>query len=179
MIENNNLLVIDDDYTYREVLARTLKRHGFDTCTAASPEQALQLCQTQQPQYILLDLNLDGDSGLKLIDPLLAIVPNARIVMLTGYASIPTAVSALKLGAYQYLAKPANTDDILHALLEDNVDIPEVDDNQRMTVEHLEWEYIQKVLDDFDGNISATAKALKMHRRTLQRKLMKKRKADS
>jgi len=172
------LLIIDDDESYRAVLARSLERKGFALRTAAAPEDALKICREQKPEFILLDLNLSGQSGLNLIRPLLDLVPNARIVILTGYASIQTAVGALKLGASHYLPKPANLIDIVKALSSDTVDIPEMQDENRMSVRHLEWEYIQRVLADNEGNIAATARALKMHRRTLQRKLAKKRAPD-
>jgi two-component system response regulator RegA len=107
-------------------------------------------------------------------------VPTTRILVLTGYASIQTAVGALKLGAFQYLPKPANLADIMNALHDGNVDVAEEFDVEasRMTVDHVAWEYIQRTLAEHDGNIAATARALKMHRRTLQRKLSKKRPAD-
>ncbi|MFZ2266804.1 MAG: response regulator transcription factor [Azonexus sp.] len=173
--DERQLLIIDDDESYREVLSRSLSRKGFVVATAASVEASLEICHVQDPEYILLDLNLDGQSGLNLIQPLLEIVPGARIVILTGYASIQTAVGALKLGACQYLPKPANVSDIVKALLDDSIDIPDMPAEDRMTVQHLEWEYIQHTLGEHGGNIAATARALKMHRRTLQRKLAKRR----
>jgi two-component system, response regulator RegA len=173
--DERQLLIIDDDESYREVLSRSLSRKGFVVATAASVEASLEICHVQDPEYILLDLNLDGQSGLNLIQPLLEIVPGARIVILTGYASIQTAVGALKLGACQYLPKPANVSDIVKALLDDSIDIPDMPAEDRMTVQHLEWEYIQRTLGEHGGNIAATARALKMHRRTLQRKLAKRR----
>jgi two-component system response regulator RegA len=169
------LLIIDDDESYREVLARSLARKGFSTCCAADMESALACCRTQRPEYLLLDLNLAGQSGLNLIKPLLAIVPEARIVVLTGYASIQTAVGALKLGAGHYLPKPASLADILKALNEDCIDMADEPASSRLSVPHMEWEYIQRTLAEHDGNIAATARALNMHRRTLQRKLAKKR----
>lgn len=173
--EQRQLLIIDDDENYREVLARSLSRKGFVVAIAANVEESLAGCRAHDPEYILLDLNLAGQSGLNLIQPLLDIVSAARIVILTGYASIQTAVGALKLGAVQYLPKPASVADIVKALLVDGVDIPELPDEDRMTVQHLEWEYIQRILAEHGGNIAATARALRMHRRTLQRKLAKKR----
>jgi len=173
--EARTLLIIDDDESFREVLARSLARRGFGVATAAGVAASLELCRRAPPEFILLDLNLAGQSGLNLIRPLLEIVPAARIVVLTGYASIQTAVGALKLGAAQYLPKPANVADIVKALLDDAIEIPEVPAEDRMTVQHLEWEYIQHTLGEHGGNIAATARALKMHRRTLQRKLAKKR----
>lgn len=173
------LLIIDDDEAYRAVLARSLERKGFAVTTAATPQEALEFCEQQGPECILLDLNLAGQSGLNLIQPLLARSPDARIVILTGYASIQTAVGALKLGASHYLPKPASLADIVKVLSSDEVEIPEVQTENRMSVRHLEWEYIQRVLGEHEGNIAATARALKMHRRTLQRKLAKKRLPDS
>ena len=173
--EERHLLIIDDDENYRALLARSLTRRGFVINEAGNAEESLFACRRHDPEYILLDLNLAGESGLHLIQPLLEIVPGARIVVLTGYASIQTAVGALKLGACQYLPKPATAGDIVKALLDDEIDIPEVPAEDRMTVQHLEWEYIQRTLGECGGNIAATARALKMHRRTLQRKLAKKR----
>ena len=176
--EKRQLLIIDDDEAYRGVLARSLERKGFAAKTAATPEEALERCREQNPECVLLDLNLSGQSGLNLIRPLLELSPDARIVILTGYASIQTAVGALKLGASHYLPKPANLVDIVKVLSSDDIDIPEIQDEGRMSVRHLEWEYIQRVLAENEGNIAATARALKMHRRTLQRKLAKKRGTD-
>jgi len=126
------------------------------------------------PGRVILDLNLGGASGLALIPALLAIRPDCRIVVLTGYASIATAVDAIKLGAVQYLAKPVDIEAILAALAGDDgpdLDLPAPD--EPLSVDRLEWEHIQRVLNENDGNISGTARALKMHRRTLQRKLAK------
>lgn len=173
--EQRHLLIIDDDDAYREVLARALARRAFVVASASGVQDGLELCRAHDPEYILLDLNLAGQSGLNLIQPLLELAPAARIVILTGYASIQTAVGALKLGAVQYLPKPACIADIIKALLEERIDIPEMPAEDRMTVQHLEWEYIQRILAEHGGNIAATARALKMHRRTLQRKLGKKR----
>ncbi len=169
------LLIIDDDESFRSTLTRSLTRKGFIVSAAATLETGLDSCRQQKPEYILLDLNLAGQSGLSLIKPLLEEAPNARIVVLTGYASIQTAVSALKLGAYHYLPKPANLVDIIKALNDDAVEIPENPEQSRLSIQHMEWEYIHRTLAEYDGNIAATARALNMHRRTLQRKLRKKR----
>jgi two-component system response regulator RegA len=123
---------------------------------------------------VVLDLNLGGSSGLALVEPLLRLNPDCRIVVLTGYASIATAVDAIKLGAIQYLSKPVAVETILGAF--DSDDQPNVEDSpvaEPLSVDRLEWEHIQRVLRENDGNISATARALRMHRRTLQRKLAK------
>lgn len=169
------LLIIEDDATYREVLTRSMVRHGFAVSSAADPGSALESARTCDPEYIILDLNLAGQSGLNLIRPLLDLSPGARLLVLTGYASIPTAVSAVKLGACHYLTKPAETQEIIRALQDERIDMPEMPASELMSVQNLEWEYIHRVLAEHDGNITATARALKMHRRTLQRKLAKKR----
>ena len=168
------LLVIDDDPAFNKVLVRALGQRGFDTYGATDSEGALELARDHEPEFIVLDLNIGGESGLKLIRPLLDASPGARILVLTGYASIATAVDAIKLGAVQYLAKPVEIEAILSAFEHDegpDFDLPASD--EPLSVDRLEWEHIQRVLNENDGNISATARALKMHRRTLQRKLSK------
>ena len=167
------LLVIDDDPAFNRVLCRALVQRGFEAHGAQDPETALALARAHEPEYVVLDLNLDGSSGLRLIEPLLAVNPDCRILVLTGYASIATTVDAIKLGATQYLAKPADVDAILKALNATDVLIDDEPAAAPMSVDRLEWEHIQRVLGEHDGNISATARALKMHRRTLQRKLAK------
>jgi two-component system response regulator RegA len=167
------LLVIDDDEGYNHVLVRALTRRGFHVCSALTPEQAVIQAKAEPPHFIILDLNLNGQSGLNLIPCLLKISPEAKILMLTGYASIPTAVEAVKLGAWDYLAKPASVENIVNTFMgETNKNTDEAHE-QFMSVQRMEWEYIQRVLLEHNGNITATARALKMHRRTLQRKLLK------
>jgi two-component system response regulator RegA len=166
-------LIVDDDITFAEVLARSLKRRHFQAKTAHDEESALNQCRAWKPQRIVLDLKLDTQSGLPLINKLLGVIPSAEIIILTGYSSIPTTVEAIKLGARNYLCKPASVDDILAAFdqasANEDVSLPE----SPHSVERLEWEHIQRVLNENEGNISATARALGMHRRTLQRKLQK------
>lgn len=173
-------LIIDDDLVFCRILKKSLDRHGYQVSTANDGETALALTKDVQPQYIILDLNIAEESGINLIEPLLAIVPNAKILMLTGYASIATAVNAVKLGAYHYLPKPCGVEDILKALdiQADSDDNSAISIDERLSLEHHEWEYIHQVLEACDGNISEAARVLKMHRRTLQRKLQKKRKID-
>ena len=168
-----HILVIDDDPAFNRVLVRALGQRGFTVFGAADPESALALAHQHEPEYVVLDLNIAGSSGLRLIEPLLAVNPDCRILVLTGYASIATTVDAIKLGATQYLAKPADVDAILKALSATEVVIDDTPSAAPMSVDRLEWEHIQRVLSENDGNISATARALKMHRRTLQRKLAK------
>lgn len=168
-----HILVIDDDPVFNRVLTRALGQRGFTVFGAADRESALALARQHEPEYVVLDLNIAGSSGLRLIEPLLAVNPDCRILVLTGYASIATTVNAIKLGATQYLAKPADVDAILKALSATEVIIDDTPSSSPMSVDRLEWEHIQRVLAEHDGNISATARALKMHRRTLQRKLAK------
>ncbi|MCK9984296.1 MAG: two-component system, response regulator RegA [Azoarcus sp.] len=166
-----SLLVIDDDFAFNRVLVGALDQRGFDAYGATDPEAAIELARDHAPEFIVLDLNLAGESGLRLIRPLLEMSPDARILVLTGYASIATAVDAVKLGATQYLAKPADVDAIIRALHAEDVVFADAAPEAPMSVDRLEWEHIQRVLAEHEGNISATARALKMHRRTLQRKL--------
>ncbi len=170
---NDLTLLIDDDASFNAILVRTLERRGYPARGATDSETALAIAEATRPQRIVLDLNLNGQSGLALIPALLGIVPHCRIVVLTGYASIATAVEAVKRGATQYLAKPVDIEAILNAFDDQasDADLPAPD--EPLSVDRLEWEHIQRVLAEHDGNISATARALKMHRRTLQRKLAK------
>ncbi|HRQ58234.1 MAG TPA: response regulator transcription factor [Azoarcus taiwanensis] len=166
------LLVVDDDAAFNKVLCRVLGQRGFETVGALDGAEALRLAEDFAPAYVVLDLNIGGQSGLRLIEPLRELCPKARIVMLTGYASIATAVDAVKLGAVQYLAKPADADSIVRALCDGQAAHEvELGEDAPMPVDRLEWEHLQRVLNEHDGNISATARALKMHRRSLQRKL--------
>ena len=167
-------LIIDDDTTFNAVLVRTLERRGYPARGAGDPAAALAMAAEMHPAQVVLDLNLNGSSGLAMIPELLSINPDCRIVVLTGYASIATAVDAVKLGAVQYLAKPVEIEAILSAFEDDDgpdFDLPASD--TPLSVDRLEWEHIQRVLNENEGNVSATARALKMHRRTLQRKLSK------
>jgi len=171
-VEKPSLLLVDDDATFRTVLSRALEKRGFSVTSADSVEQALPLAIANPPEYAVLDLKMHGASGLLLVQKLHELDPATRIVMLTGYASIATAVEAIKLGATQYLSKPANADEIVAAFGHNaSADVPF--EAQPATVERLEWEHIQRVLHENGDNISATARVLNMHRRTLQRKLLK------
>jgi two-component system response regulator RegA len=167
------ILVVDDDPVFLATLAQALRRRGHVVETAAAPPAALVLARQAPPDAAVLDLKLEEASGLGLVAPLLALRADMRILLLTGYASIVTAVAAIKLGATHYLPKPADADEILAALGRAAGDARIAPPEAPMSVDRLEWEHIQKVLAEHAGNISATARALKMHRRTLQRKLMK------
>lgn len=166
------VLIIDDEVMFTQVLARALSKRGFEVSEAHDAVQALTLAKSFKPERITLDLKMADSSGLQLIPQLLNILPEVNIVLLTGYSSIATAVQAIKLGARNYLCKPANTDEILQAFEQQSSEEVEVVDTP-VSVNRLEWEHIQKVLTEHEGNISATARALGMHRRTLQRKLQK------
>lgn len=169
----NSLLLVEDDETLRTVLARAFMRRGLRVNVAASAEEALMVAPRAKPDFAVVDLKLPGDSGLKVVSALKKRFPTTRTVVLTGYATIATAIEAIKLGAVHYLAKPADAEQILEALKRDkgNVDAPVT---IQPSLARMEWEHIQRVLAENDGNVSATARALKMHRRTLQRKLFKK-----
>ncbi|MDP2227500.1 MAG: response regulator [Moraxellaceae bacterium] len=168
------LLVVDDDEVFRQTLVRAFTRRGLQAEGAADGDAALQLLRQHRFDGCVLDLKLAGASGLHLLPPLLALSPGLPVVVLTGYASIATAVEAVKLGALNYLAKPADADEILAALRGATVMAEQtVLEAAPMSVDRLEWEHIQKVLAENEGNISETARLLGMHRRTLQRKLQK------
>ena len=172
--ERSTLLLVDDDEAFRRVLARALERRGFAVTLATNVAAGLAKAQALAPEYAVVDLKMPGESGLVLIEKLMELDPNTRVVMLTGYASIATAVEAIKLGAVHYLAKPCDADQVVGALNKssDGDSAMAVADSP-LSVDRLEWEHIQRVLAEQHGNISATARALKMHRRTLQRKLGK------
>jgi two-component system response regulator RegA len=172
--ERSTLLLVDDDDVFRRVLARALDRRGYAVSVAATVDEALASALEQPPEYAVVDLKMPGPSGLVLIEKLIELDPNTRVVMLTGYASIATAIEAIKLGAIHYLAKPCDADQVVAALNKGSEgDSATPVSGSPLSVDRLEWEHIQRVLAEQQGNVSATARALKMHRRTLQRKLGK------
>jgi len=177
MIKNKNtnidILLVDDDETFCLVLNNAIERRGYSVVTATNSAQAIKLAQTHTPAYAVVDLRIGEESGLTLVENLVEINPEINIVMLTGYASIATAVQAIKLGAKQYLTKPADADEIIASLDAGSTNELVTPAEQPLSPKRLEWEHLQKVLLDNDGNVSATARALGMHRRTLQRKLQK------
>ncbi|MFO1496079.1 MAG: response regulator [Lysobacterales bacterium] len=168
-----HILIVDDDAVYADQLARSLGRRGHATTVCADAESALAAAQAQPPDAALLDLRLADDSGLRLIEPLRALAPEMVIVLLTGYASVATAVDAIKRGADDYLPKPASLDAILRALDGDGAEPMEDAPTTMTPLKRLEWEHIQQALATTGGNISAAARLLGMHRRSLQRKLGK------
>ncbi|MCB1615341.1 MAG: response regulator transcription factor [Pseudomonadales bacterium] len=173
MTENTSILLVDDDETFTRILERGLRRRGHDIHIAHNGEDACLMLDNNDIDSAVVDLKLAQESGLKLIPKLLAVNPGINIVILTGYSSVSTAVEAIKLGAHNYLCKPATVDEILAAFDKTETLGDSKIPDKPTSLNRLEWEHIQKVLDDNDGNISATARALNMHRRTLQRKLQK------
>lgn len=168
-----SLLLVDDDEVFAAVLGAALTRRGFSVVTAHDVDSGLEQAGRHPLTYALVDLCLPGASGLRLVEGLSALSPQTRIVVLTGYASIATAVEAIKLGAVHYLTKPVEVDEIIQAFGKDAGDVTIAPAGRPMSVSRLEWEHIQKVLMECEGNLSQTARRLGMHRRTLQRKLQK------
>lgn len=173
MSQTLNILLVEDDTVFAGVLSHSLQRRGHNVALAADLVEAREQMASQPFTHAILDLKLAQESSLPLIPELLGLLPNIQILILTGYASIQTAVQAVKLGAINYLCKPADTDAILHALLRSEPNEDELVAAQPLSVDRLEWEHIQRVLAEHEQNVSATARALGMHRRTLQRKLSK------
>jgi len=169
------LLIIEDDVAFANTLQRRLTKFGFTTWHAENSNDALLACRRHLPDYILLDMKLAGENGLNLLSPLRQFRPSARIILLTGFASIATAVDAIKLGADDYLAKPIDTKTLLAALTDTKAAAvkKEIEHEKTLSAEQVEWQHIQQVLKYNQGNVSATARQLSMHRRTLQRKLQK------
>ena len=167
------MLLVDDDAKLCETLGRAFESRGFSVRSAQTAAQAREKMAQGAPEYAVIDLKLPNGSGLPLVPALIALDPNTRIVVLTGYGSIATAVEAIKLGATHYLTKPVDADAIVRAFQrEEGVAATSVEERP-MSIERLEWEHISQVLRNHDGNISQAARALSMHRRTLQRKLAK------
>ena len=167
-------LLVDDDVTFSTTLCRSLERRGYSVTIAHSVDDALLRCNEFTPDKAVIDLKLETRSGLSLIPVLRERFPKLRMIVLTGYSSIATTVDAIKLGADNYLQKPAGTREIL-AAFEDRAPNPEPASISLSppSLDRIEWEHIQRVLTENDGNISETARQLGMHRRTLQRKLQK------
>lgn len=170
---NASLLLVDDDAVFCQVLAAALTRRGFAVTVAHSVDEAVGLLGDVAPAYAIVDLSMPGASGLMLVHRLRRMDAAMRILVLTGYASVATAVEAIKLGATHYLAKPADADEIVAALHQGDGDVHTPIPDSPISVRRLEWEHIQRVLGECDGNVSAAARQLGMHRRTLQRKLAK------
>ncbi len=172
--EKPTLLLVDDDAEFLSVLAPAMRKRGFFVSTANSAETAFELAKMDAPEFAVVDLKMSGNSGLVLVRQLASLNAGTSIVVLTGYASITTAVEAIKLGATHYLAKPVDADEIVAAFEKLSGDAEVALSHNPLSIDRLEWEHIQRILSENDGNISATARSLNMHRRTLQRKLGKK-----
>jgi two-component system response regulator RegA len=173
MKDAENFIYVEDDAVLAAVTVRALCRRGFGVDHFTTVKAAREACQPAVYDCALLDLKLEDGSSLELIEYLLQQNPGLKIVVLTGYASIASAVQAIKLGATNYLTKPATIEQILNAFCEDSIIANDSTENL-LPLRRVEWEHIQQALADNSGNISATARQLKMHRRTLQRKLSKK-----
>jgi two-component system, response regulator RegA len=168
------VLVVDDDERFRMRLVRAFHERGFEARGAPDFDEALRLAREETPEYAVADLRMPGRSGLELVRELRALDPTTRIVVLTGYGSIATAVEAVRLGAVHYLTKPADLEEIIAALDRggQTQDAPEPP-SEVATLARIEWEHINRVLTDCGGNISQAARLLGLHRRSLQRKLAK------
>ena len=171
--DNPRLLLVDDDETFCSVLKSALERRSYEVIVANNVTDGIFQAEKNIPEYAVIDLRIGHESGLELVKKLISLDDNTQIVMLTGFASIATAVEASKLGAVHYLTKPANADEIVSALHKNEGDSSVLISENPLSVKRLEWEHLQKVLMQHDGNISSAARALNMHRRTLQRKLDK------
>lgn len=169
----SKILIIEDDISLATTLVRRLTKFGHQCEHTDQGSKALLLCRSFMPDVLLVDMKLQDESGLKLIPLFRNSLPNSKIILMTGYASIATAVDAIKLGANEYLAKPIDTQTLISAIEGKPIKVEQAPPEQRLTSEQLEWEHINQVLKFNGGNISETARQLSMHRRTLQRKLSK------
>jgi two-component system response regulator RegA len=166
------LLLVDDDAPLRRSMARALERRGFQVLAADGLPVARDLAHAHRPEFAVLDMRLAEGSGLELLQLLRELRPEVRIVIVTGYGNIATAVAAIKAGAVDYLAKPVDADDVANALLKSDQGLPPPRDNP-MSADRVRWEHIQRVFEQCHRNVSETARRLNMHRRTLQRILNK------
>lgn len=166
------LLLVDDDAPLRRSLTRALERRGFEVLAAENLTEANEHARQNLPEFAVLDMRLAESSGLDLVRTLRTLRPDVRIVIVTGYGNIATAVVAIKAGAVDYLAKPVDADDVVNALLRSDQGLPPPPDNP-MSADRVRWEHIQRVFEQCNRNVSETARRLNMHRRTLQRILNK------
>lgn len=171
-LDDRSLLIIDDDRPFRQRLARAMEKRGFDVESAESVEEGMALVREIRPAFAVVDLRLEDGNGLDIVTVLHEVRGDARVVMLTGYGNIATAVAAVKAGAIDYLAKPADADDVAKALLVIDGERPAPPENP-MSADRVRWEHIQRVYELCGRNVSETARRLNMHRRTLQRILAK------
>ncbi len=171
--EKPSLLLVDDDEDFLNALAPAMRKRGFLVSLANSAESAFEMAKIEPPEFAVVDLKMSGNSGLVLVRQLASLNAGTKVVVLTGFASVATAVEAIKLGATHYLAKPVDADEIVAAFEKQSGNAELELSSNPLSIDRLEWEHIQRVLSELDGNISATARSLNMHRRTLQRKLGK------
>lgn len=169
---DRTLLLVDDDGPFVNRLARAMEKRGFVTETAESVAAGRMIAQSRPPAYAVVDLRLEDGNGLDVVETLREKRPDCRIVVLTGYGAIATAVAAVKIGAIDYLSKPADANDVMNALLARGETLPAPPENP-MSADRVRWEHIQRVYEMCDRNVSETARRLNMHRRTLQRILAK------
>ncbi len=169
---DKSLLIVDDDDPFRNRLGRAMENKGFKVLLAKSVEEGLILTRKELPAFAVVDLRLLDGNGLDVIEEIHKLKPDSRVVMLTGYGNLPTAVSAVKAGAIDYLAKPVDAEDVEAALLAEPNSKPQPPENP-MSADRVKWEHIQRVFELCNRNVSETARRLKMHRRTLQRILSK------
>ncbi len=169
---DKSLLIVDDDDPFRNRLGRAMENKGFKVLLAKSVEEGLILTRKEPPAFAVVDLRLLDGNGLDVIEEIHKLKPDSRVVMLTGYGNLPTAVSAVKAGAIDYLAKPVDAEDVEAALLAEPNSKPQPPENP-MSADRVKWEHIQRVFELCNRNVSETARRLKMHRRTLQRILSK------
>ncbi len=171
--QENTLLIVDDDRAFLARLARAMETRGFQVEAAASVEEGLSALKRRPPAFAVVDMRLEDGNGLDVIAALKGIRPDARAVVLTGYGNIATAVTAVKLGAVDYLAKPADADDVYNALVASTTTAKAPPPENPMSADRVRWEHIQRVYELCNRNVSETARRLNMHRRTLQRILAK------
>ena len=170
--DDTSLLLVDDDEAFLKRLARAMEKRGFSVETAGSVAAGKAISTARPPAYAVVELRLEDGNGLDVVETLREKRPDARIVVLTGYGAIATAVAAVKIGATDYLSKPADANDVIHALLANGDELPPPPENP-MSADRVRWEHIQRVYELCDRNVSETARRLNMHRRTLQRILAK------
>ncbi|MFD1697464.1 ActR/PrrA/RegA family redox response regulator transcription factor [Roseibium aestuarii] len=170
--EDKSLLIVDDDKAFQQRLARAMEKRGFEVETADGLTEARVRIQGRAPAFAIVDMRLDDGNGLDVIEAIRQVRPDSRAIILTGYGNIATAVTAVKLGAVDYLAKPADPDDIVAALANQSAEKAPPPENP-MSADRVRWEHIQRVYELCDRNVSETARRLNMHRRTLQRILAK------
>ena len=169
---DKSLIIVDDDNPFRERLSRAMEKKGFIVSQAESVKNGITLAKQKKPAFAVVDLRLGDGNGLQVVKEIQTVNPESRVIMLTGYGNIPTAVAAIKEGAIDYLAKPADADDIERALLADPNQKAAPPENP-MSADRVKWEHIHRVFELCNRNVSETARRLKMHRRTLQRILSK------